>query len=169
MTRIDAITQALARRVASHTSRRSLLAFFGRALVGGAALPLLPVARIAAGATPSGVQDPSSCDYWRFCAIDGFLCSCCGGSASSCPAGTTPSPMTWVGTCQNPADGKSYVVSYNDCCGTQSCGRCLCNRNEGDRPPYLPWISNDINWCLGSDNRIAYHCSTAVLVSLADK
>jgi methylamine dehydrogenase light chain len=169
MTRLDAITQALARKVASRTSRRSLLALFGRALVGGAALPLLPVARIAAGATPKGVQDPSACEYWRYCAIDGFLCSCCGGSASTCPAGPSPSPMTWVGTCRNPEDGKAYVVSYNDCCGAQSCGRCLCNRNEGDRPPYLPWIANDINWCLGSENKIAYHCSTAVLVGLADE
>jgi len=76
--------------------------------------------------------------------------------------------MTWVGTCQSPADGKWYVVSYNDCCGTSSCGRCLCNRNQGDRPPYLPWVSNDINWCLGGE-KLAYHCSTAVLVGEADK
>ena len=120
---------------------------------------------------PSGggkIDDPESCDYWRYCAIDGYLCSCCGGSASTCPPGTSPAPMTWVGTCQNPADGKAYVVSYNDCCGKASCGHCMCNRNQGDRPPYLPWVSNDINWCLGSENKIAYHCSTAVLVGLAD-
>lgn len=173
MSRLDAFTQAASRRVASRTSRRSLLGILGRLLVGGAAFPLLPVARIAsaAGAPPGGenAQDPESCDYWRYCAIDGFLCSCCGGSASTCPPGTSAAPMTWVGTCQNPADGKSYIVSYNDCCGTGSCGRCMCNRNEGDRPPYLPWLSNDINWCLGEDNRISYHCSTAVLVGLADK
>jgi methylamine dehydrogenase light chain len=172
MSRFDALTQAAARRVASRTSRRSLLGMLGRLLVGGAALPLLPVSRVArAAGAPSGgggVDDPESCDYWRYCAIDGYLCACCGGSASTCPPGTAPAPMTWVGTCRNPADGKSYVVSYNDCCGKASCGHCMCNRNEGDRPPYLPWVSNDINWCLGGENKIAYHCSTAVLVGLAD-
>ena len=85
--------------------------------------------------------DPESCDYWRYCAIDGFLCSCCGGSPNSCPPGTEMSPITWIGTCQNPADGKSYVVSYNDCCGRTTCGQCLCQRNEGDRPIYRPQLS----------------------------
>jgi methylamine dehydrogenase light chain len=31
-------------------------------------------------------QDPgdqASCDYWRYCAIDGFLCSCCGGTVNT--------------------------------------------------------------------------------------
>jgi methylamine dehydrogenase light chain len=168
MTWLDALTTRTARRVASHTSRRSFLGWLGRLAVGGAALPLLPVARIAGAQTPTGVQDPERCEYWRYCAIDGFLCSCCGGSPNTCPPGTEPSAMTWVGTCRNPADGKDYVVSYNDCCGTQSCGRCLCNRNDGDRPAYLPWVSNDINWCLGGE-RVAYHCSTAVLVGLAEK
>ena len=27
----------------------------------------------------------TDCDYWRYCAIDGFLCSCCGGSANPVP------------------------------------------------------------------------------------
>ena len=78
--------------------------------------------------------DPTSCDYWRYCAVDGFLCSCCGGTANSCPPGTEQSPITWIGTCQNPVDGIDYIVSYNDCCGKSSCGNCLCQRNEGDRP-----------------------------------
>ena len=29
---------------------------------------------------------PTSCDYWRHCAIDGFLCSCCGGTQTRVPA-----------------------------------------------------------------------------------
>ena len=41
-----------------------------------------------------------------------------------------PVPLTWIGTCLNPADGVHYIISYNDCCGKTSCGRCLCNRNE---------------------------------------
>ena len=53
-----------------------------------------------------------------------------------CPPGTEMSPVTWIGTCRNPADGKDYIISYNDCCGKSFCGRCSCNRNEGDRPDY---------------------------------
>ena len=76
------------------------------------------------------------------------------------------SPVSWIGTCRNPADGKDYVIVYNDCCGRQACGRCLCNRNEGDRPVYHPYRSNDINWCGGATSQI-YNCSTAMLVGLA--
>src|SRR5699024_11783589 len=47
-----------------------------------------------------------SCDYWRYCGVDGFLCTCCGGTATSCPPGAEPSPIAWVGTCHNPKDGK---------------------------------------------------------------
>ncbi|WP_351061664.1 methylamine dehydrogenase light chain, partial [Psychrobacter sp. TB20-MNA-CIBAN-0197] len=73
---------------------------------------------------------------WKYCAIDGWLCSCCGGTSSSCPPGTTPSPITWIGTCRNPHDGSDYIVSYNDCCGKTSCGKCFCNRNEREKPLY---------------------------------
>ena len=103
--------------------------------MGGAALPLLPVAR--GSAEPAPVDDATSCEYWRHCAIDGFLCACCGGSATACPPGTEMSPVTWIGTCRNPGDGRDYLISYNDCCGKGYCGRCFCNRNEGDRPDLL--------------------------------
>jgi len=75
--------------------------------------------------------------YWRHCAIDGFLCSCCGGSQNACPPGTEMSPLTWIGTCRNPGDGKDYIISYNDCCGQSLCMRCRCTRTEGERPLYL--------------------------------
>ena len=120
-----------------------------------------------APAAPGESGDPDSCDYWRYCAIDGFLCGCCGGSFNTCPPGTTVSPITWIGTCTNPVDGKDYIVSYNDCCGKSSCGRCICNRNEGDRPVYQPSLANDINWCAGSSADMVYNCSTAVVLGLA--
>ncbi|WP_417451413.1 methylamine dehydrogenase light chain [Kordiimonas sp.] len=183
MVSMDKITEKLSRRMAQKTSRRGLLTAFGTALVGGAAIPLLPVAR--AGQSGQGVPsngyegvapqstgnvqdpgDPTSCDYWRYCAIDGFLCSCCGGTQNSCPPGTEMSPITWIGTCQNPADSKHYIISYNDCCGKTSCGRCLCNRNESDKPMVRPQANNDTNWCLGTESSV-YTCSTAVIIGLA--
>jgi len=164
--------ESLARDMARRVSRRGLLGSLGALLFGAATLPLLPVARGApaaqpAGGTPGDPGDPKTCEYWRHFAIDGFLCSCCGVSTHSCPPGTEPSAITWVGTCHNPGDGRDYIVSYNDCCGKASCGRCLCNRNENDKPLYMPFASNDYNWCAGSQVGIAYHCSTARIVGVA--
>lgn len=134
-------------------------------LVGGATMPLLPVARGQSRTDDEG--DSTQCDYWRYCAIDGFLCACCGGSVTSCPPGTEPSPITWIGTCRSP-DGKDYVIAYNDCCGKSSCGRCFCNRNERDRPMYVPHLSNDYNWCVGSRSDVSYHCTVSRIVGEAE-
>ncbi|MEI8650133.1 methylamine dehydrogenase light chain [Paraglaciecola sp. Hal342] len=95
--------------------------------------------------------------------MDGFLCSCCGGSQSACPPGTEMSPITWIGTCLNPADNKHYIISYNDCCGKAACGRCFCNRNEDDTPMYRAFSNNDTNWCVGASSE-TYVCSTAVIL-----
>ncbi|MDE0364994.1 MAG: methylamine dehydrogenase (amicyanin) light chain [Gammaproteobacteria bacterium] len=167
---LDAWTETAARGIARRSSRRGWLKGLAAALASASAMPLLPVARAAstpdagaAGIPESG--DPESCDYWRYCAIDGFLCGCCGGSPASCPAGTEMSPITWIGTCHNPADGRNYVISYNDCCGRTPCGQCLCTRNEGDRPMYRPDKNNDLNWCLGTQSAV-YHCSTAIVIGL---
>ncbi len=166
---LDRWVENSSRSLAQNGSRRSLIKKLGTALVGASALPLLPIARAADNSTPVSIPesgDPNSCDYWRYCAIDGFLCGCCGGSMNSCPPGTEMSPITWIGTCRNPEDGKNYIISYNDCCGKSSCGNCLCTRNESDKPLYRPDASNDINWCLGTRSAI-YNCSTAILVGTA--
>ncbi len=175
MSAIDRLVSDASRRLARSTSRRGFLGRLGGLLLGGAAVPLLPVARAAAQGrepapgepdpeTPEG--DPNHCDYWRYCGVDGFLASCCGGTHRSCPPGTEMSAVTWVGTCRNPADGRDYVISYNDCCGKNACGRCFCNRNEGDKPIYFPSKSNDINWCMGRAG-VVYNSTTAIVIGVA--
>ncbi len=175
---LDKKTEQASRKSARITSRRSFVATLGTAVIGGSALPLLPVWRSNAHASnqsdmlPQEISpgddpgDPNSCEYWRYCAIDGYLCSCCGGTKTSCPPGTQMSPITWIGTCRNPADGKDYIISYNDCCGKSACGRCQCIRNENDTPAYLPANSNNINWCSGGPADVVYNCSTAIVLGV---
>jgi methylamine dehydrogenase light chain len=169
---LDLLTERATRQLAKRTSRRSFLTRLGAALVGTSALPLLPVARasdVPDDAALSGdAGDPKSCDYWRHCAIDGFLCACCGGSQNTCPPGTEMSPVTWIGTCKHPGDGKDYIISYNDCCGQSLCMRCRCTRTEREKPIYFTWQNNDLLWCFGTKSR-AVHCSVAVVLGVATK
>lgn len=165
---IDERVTRSTRTLAKTVSRRGFVGRLGMLLVGSGALPLLPVARDAHGAEAlPEMGDPQSCDYWRYCAFGGSLCSCCGGSHTQCPPGTELSPVTWVGTCRNPADGKHYLISYNDCCGKDFCGRCFCHRTEGDKPIYYPSKSNNILWCFGTESH-SYHCTVALVLSEAE-
>lgn len=166
---MDSIAERQVRRTAQLSGRRSALATIGKWMVAGAAVPMLPFDRSARHAHAAGVttsQDPAACDYWRNCALDGFLCHCCGGTINSCPPGAEVSKVTWVGTCHNPKDGKEYLVSYNDCCGKVACGRCLCNFNERERPAYRMGVHNDINWCM-ADSQTMYHCTVSAIVGVA--
>lgn len=174
---VDRVTERSVRQVAHRHGRRSFITRLGTGLVGGALLPMLPFDRsghmgaahaAGAGAAPKSAKktDPMQCDYWRYCAIDGYLCSCCGGSLTTCPPGTEVSKVSWVGTCLNPGDGRHYLVSYNDCCGKGSCGECLCNNNERERPGYRLGVHNDINWCMANTNSM-FHCTTAIIVGTA--
>jgi methylamine dehydrogenase light chain len=172
---IDRSSERYVRRVAHQAGRRSLITRLGTALVGGAVLPMLPFDRsgfsaaaqpASKAASPNPAEDPTQCEYWRYCGYDGYLCSCCGGSLTQCPPGTEPSYVSWVGTCLNPADKRQYLVSYNDCCGKTSCGECMCNNNQGERPGYRLGQHNDINWCMGNSNTM-FHCTTAIIVGTA--
>ena len=167
---LDRFFEHQTRRAAQRTGRRSVLATLGKVMVGTMALPVLPFDRSAHAAGAHGgkaagpqAKDETACDYWKYCAVDGFLCSCCGGSSTTCPPGTEPSRVSWVGTCHNPADGKDYMVSYNDCCGKTTCGRCECNTNERERPGYRLGVHNDVNWCMSNDSTM-FHCTTSIIL-----
>ncbi|HWF00386.1 MAG TPA: methylamine dehydrogenase light chain [Caulobacteraceae bacterium] len=169
---LDGIGETFTRRLAAGLSRRSAIARLGAA-VAAPVVPVLPVAR-ASAETPSAFArnaqsaDPAKCDYWRYCALDGLLCSCCGGGVHTCPPGTQASPTSWIGTCRNPDDGKSYLIAYRDCCGSAPChSKCFCDGTERETPLYRPQGDNDVIWCFGLTT-MAYHCSTAAMVGLAE-
>lgn len=174
----DSRCEAALRRLAGHTSRRGLLARLGVTLVAAPLFPVLPVSRAWAAKDRSGQAkttfarnaqstDDTKCDYWRYCAIDGSLCTCCGGGVHSCPPGTEPSPTSWVGTCVNPDDGRAYLIAYRDCCGSADCNRCVCDNTDRATEVSNPQSNNDIIWCFGTTS-MEYHCSTAAVVGLAE-
>jgi methylamine dehydrogenase light chain len=175
----DQLTEKVLRGIASRTSRRSMFSILGGLLAGAASLPLLPVAKGAEGGdvnsgerspvlsgNPQDPGDRTKCDYWRYCAIDGSLCTCYGGSITSCPPGTEMSPITWIGTCRNPADQRNYIISYNDCCGGVAWGRCACQNNNGDRPVVRPQTNNEVTWCFGTKSQ-SYTCTVALILGVA--
>ena len=158
---MDHLIETLSRELAKRTSRRSALGWLGRLLLGGTLLPLLPVHRASAAQHGGTDGNPLSCDYWRYCGLDGFLCGCCGGSPTECAPGTVMSPTSWVGTCHNPADGKDYIIAYRDCCGKDFCNRCYCQNNQGDLPAYRTQLDNTVYWCFGTQSYFV-NCTTAV-------
>ena len=178
---IDKLGERITRRIASYSSRRGFLSRLGMALVAAPVLPLLPVSRAGAQNAPSGAgnktdftlhaqtKDDKNCTYWRYCALDGTLCSCMGGGIHTCPAGASPSPTAWIGTCTNPDDQKSYLVAYHDCCGKNgapTARQCECDQTDRELPIYRPQSNNDIIWCFGASS-FTYHCSVSLLVGLA--
>lgn len=168
----DKFGDRFTRGIASRTSRRSMLARLGVVMVAAPVFPLLPNERKAQAAELTEFQkkaqtkDDKECNYWRYCAIDGSLCTCCGGGVHTCPPGTSPSLTSWVGTCYNPDDKRSYLIAYHDCCGSSSCGQCRCDNTEAAMPTYRPQGNNEIIWCFGTSS-MQYHCSTAALVGVA--
>jgi len=66
---MDDLVERLARKLATHTSRRRLLGMLGTALIGGVALPLLPVHRIARAAEAADSASEPGPDELRLLAV----------------------------------------------------------------------------------------------------
>ncbi len=169
--RLDGWTDRVSRGLARRSSRRAFVSRLGTWLVGGALAPLLlPVVRVHAESEPAELAesgDARGCDYWRYCAQNGPLCSCCGGAANACPPGTEMSRMAWIGTCRNPDDGKQYLISYNDCCGKSFCPECSCSRHDSEMPVYRPAKAGDVHWCSANESA-AITCTVAVVLGTAE-
>lgn len=162
---IDEKFNALSVALASNIGRRSFLGKLGKALFAFGtlnALPLLPVDRIVPGvSTDSSAQaaenacencdcpngptdknnDPSSCKYWKYARLNGFPCNRCGGSISTCPAGTIAAGC-WKETVRD-CDGNMVDVLYQDCC--------VDKRTEESSPAKPPGCTRcglpGIQWC----------------------
>lgn len=168
------------RRLSERTSRRSMIAKIGRWTMGAsgvAVIASLPVTRAAAApGGESGPQpqvpeykgsNPAECDYWRWCSMDGTSCAACeGGGLTTCAPGSKPGAEFWVGCCTNPADGKTYLIAYYDCCGAPSCSDAFCGEPDMQATMYNPVSGSydqEIIWCV-SDESQAYTCTMAPII-----
>jgi methylamine dehydrogenase light chain len=117
--------------------------------------------------SPFEGTDPTECDYWRYCNFDGALCStCAGGGVTTCPPGTTPGAEFWVGCCNDPETGSTYLIAYYDCCGAAPCSNDYCQEVYSQMSPYDPATGSQdttIVWCL-TDETQAYACTIAPIM-----
>ncbi|WP_395245168.1 methylamine dehydrogenase light chain [Agromyces sp. MMS24-K17] len=174
----------LGRRLSEQTSRRSVLGLIGRwsmGAVGVAVIGSLPVTRAAFADEPApgaaGEAEPlfpfeqtgdsSTCEYWRWCNMDGTPCtSCAGGGMTTCAPGSKPGAEFWVGCCTNPDDGQTYLIAYYDCCGAPGCSNTFCGQPDNQAIMYNPVAGSfdqEIIWCV-SDESQAYTCTMAPII-----
>jgi aralkylamine dehydrogenase light chain/methylamine dehydrogenase light chain len=172
---LDRCSEHFVRHIACNSSRRGFLIKVSKLIVGPAfIMPVLPIARAAHAGPPDEAREHptdtelASCEYWRYCGVDGFLCHCCGGSGEGCAPGTEYARGAWGGTCHDPKDGKDYMVSYHDCCGRTACDRCSCANEEGARPGYAFFRFNGVNWCVGNKN-LMYNCTVSRMLGPVTK
>lgn len=112
-------------------------------------------------------KDPTKCNYWRWCNMDGTPCtSCAGGGIATCAPGSKPGAEYWVGCCTNPDDGKTYLIAYYDCCGAPGCSTTYCGEPDAQAVMYNPVsgsFDQEIIWCI-SDESQSYTCTLSPIV-----
>lgn len=168
------LTARSARRLADRTTRRGLLSRFGRLVIGAAGIslvPMLPLSRAAAQEQEGDTidytgTDPTSCNYWRYCNMSGRMCADCdGGGATTCPPGTVLGVEYWVGCCEDPATGNTYLIANYDCCGKTGCGGSCGEPFAQSTPADFEPGSRDYHvlWCM-SDQTQTYTCSVTPII-----
>jgi methylamine dehydrogenase light chain len=112
-------------------------------------------------------KDPTKCDYWRWCNMDGTPCtSCAGGGIATCAPGSKPRAEYCVGCCTNPADVKTYLIAYYDCCGAPGFSTTYCGEPDAQAVMYNPVsgsFDQEIIWCI-SDESQSYTCTLSPIV-----
>ncbi|MFO1239830.1 MAG: methylamine dehydrogenase light chain [Sphingomonadaceae bacterium] len=105
-------------------------------------------------AIPKIRGDRTQCDYWRTRAIDGFLARAA-GKCQRMPAGHGMGSFHHMDGMHQSAYA-AYIIAAMTVVESFARCQCLCNRNEGDRPPVLLQSNNDTNWCLGKKARFTH-------------
>ncbi|MPZ88821.1 MAG: amine dehydrogenase [Nitriliruptorales bacterium] len=171
------VSGRLSRHLADRSSRRGMLARFAKiavAAAGVSVLPALPVSRIATAQEEEEEDetfdytgtDPTDCNYWRYCNMGGRMCTtCAGGGVVTCPPGTTLGVEYWVGCCEDPETGRTYLIANYDCCGKSGCGESCGEPFMQDTPPnYTPGGQDrNVLWCM-SDETQSYTCTVTPII-----
>ena len=174
----DSWFERSARGVAQHSSRRSAMAKLGKVLVGSAMLPLLPsiaprmrpmrhrARRLRPAARDGGKRRSDELRLLEILRDRRLAVQLLRRHVEQLPTGHDAFADHVDRHVPQSARRFDYIVSYNDCCGKTSCGKCFCNRNEREKPLYKLSLNNDINWCMANGNS-NYHCSVSVLLGAA--
>ena len=160
---LDGIIENRSRDVARLSSRRGFLGALGAVVAGAGAVPLLPVARASTSAVDDVpaqatghpprtrvIRPPASTGATAASTVSCAAVAAarrtparparkCRPSPGSAPAATPPT----AGTTSSPTTTAAARAVRP---------RCLCNRNEDDKPVYRPQANNDINWCMGTQS-----------------
>jgi len=107
-------------RMAERTTRQSVINLAGKLTL--AAVGVGVARRSLSELTPKKAEAYHECGYWHVCGLCGPPCGSCGGTGSSCPAGTYVGSAYWSKCCC--AGGNCQNIYYYDCCSASPTGTC---------------------------------------------
>ena len=166
----DRCSRSGARASAQRIGRRSVLSRARHGAGRRRLLPMLPFDRSGGGtrhaAQARAKTDDETCEYWRYCALDGFLCTCCGGTLTSCPPGAEASKVTWVGTCQNPERQQGLSDQLQRLLRQGLLRPLPVQLQPAASGPATAWASTTTSTGAWPTTRGLYHCTVAAVIGL---
>lgn len=145
----------VSRWMARRTTRRGALGKISRVIIGTVGIGTVGIR--SGLLTPPVAEASHECGYATWCGLCGKPCTSCGGTATTCPSGTSVGSNYWSYCCCFP-DGYCWIVEYWDCCG-YACShtpQCYNNPDSRCRPGgAFP------TWC---PSGVPYNCSVALFV-----